>query len=47
LMFIYHTKLLVPWLVLVRSCLPPAAPCASVLIRTYRAGTPCTASVAS
>lgn len=36
----FITKLLVPWLMMVRSCLPPAASCASVLIRTYRAGTP-------
>jgi hypothetical protein len=28
LMFIYHTKLLVPWLTMVCSCLPPAVPCA-------------------
>lgn len=47
LMFIYRTKLLVPWLIVVGSCLPPAAPCASVLIRTCRAGTPCAESVAS
>ena len=47
LMFIHYTKLLVPWLMLVCSFLLLATPCASVLIRTCRAGIPCAMKIAS